>query len=78
MTKIRVFTKEDELCGYNGTELTHLRPRAYMTSYSFEALMDYAKEELYWADIPEDAVIGFEIYNKKEHWCDYISRKVSE
>lgn len=78
MIKIKVFTREDEEGGYNGTELTHLRPRAYMTGYSFETLMKYAREELYWADIPEDEVVGFEIFNKEDHWTDYISREASK
>ena len=74
MTQIRVFTKEDVDGGYNGTELRYLRPRRYMTGYSFEQLVKYTREELEWADIKEEDVVGFEIYNKKEQWTDYIGR----
>ena len=75
MTQIKVFTKEDVDGGYDGTLLNHLRPRRYMTGYTFEDLMKYAKEELYWQDIKEDDVVGFEIFDKSEHWTDYIERK---
>lgn len=75
MIKIKVFTKEDVEGGYDGTLLTHLRPRRYMTGYSFEQLMKYAKEELYWQDIKEEDVVGFEIFNKEEHWTQYIEKE---
>jgi hypothetical protein len=73
--KIRVFTEQDVECGYNGTELINLHPRRYMTSYSFDRLMKYAKEELYWANIKQEDVVGFEIYCRREHWTQYISRE---
>lgn len=75
MIKIKVFTKEDVEGCYDGTILEHLRPRRYMNGYSFEQLMKYAKEELYWADIKEEDVVGFEIFNKEEHWTNYIERE---
>ena len=75
MIKIKVFTKEDVDGGYDGTELSHLRPRRYMTGYTFEELMKYACEELYWQDIKEEDVVGFEIFDKKEHWTQYIERE---
>lgn len=75
MTQIKVYTKEDVEGCYDGTLLTHLRPRNYMTGYSFEQLLKYAKEELYWADINEEDVVGFEIFNKNEHWTNYIERE---
>ena len=74
MTQIKVFTHEDVNGGYDGTLLTHLRPRNYMTGYSFNQLMKYAREELFWADINEYDVVGFEIYNRDEHWTTYIGR----
>lgn len=75
MTQIRVFTKEDHDGGYQGTILNHLRPRAYMTAYSFDQLVKYAKEELYWADINEEDVVEFEIFNKSEHWTTSILKE---
>ena len=75
MIQIKVFTKEDSEGGYDGTLLNHLRPRRYMTGYSFDQLLKYAKTELFWADIKEDDVVGFEIFNKKEHWTEYIEKK---
>ena len=48
MIKIKVFTKEDIEGGYNGTELSYLRPRRYMTGWSFEQLMKYTAEERKW------------------------------
>lgn len=75
MIQVKVYTKEDIENGYDGTLLNHLRPRRYMTSYSFKEMMKYAREELYWADIKEEDVSGFEIFNKSEHWTDYIKRE---
>ena len=75
MTKIRVTTKEDAEYGYTGTVLTHLRPRRYMTGYSFNQLMDYIREELKCNDINPEEVICIEIFNKEEHWTDYIEKE---
>ena len=75
MQQIKVFTKEDIAGCYDGTLLNHLRPRRYMTAYTFEDLLKYARNELYWADIKEEDVVGFEIFNRKEHWTEYIERK---
>ena len=75
MIRLKVFTREDVDGGYDGTILNHLRPRAYMTSYSFNEMMKYAKEELEWAGIKEEDVVEFEIYNKEQHWTDYVSRE---
>ena len=74
MTQIKVFTKEDYEGGYDGTILSHLRPRRYMTGYSFEELMNYVRKELYWNDIKEEDITCFEIFNKQEHWTDYVER----
>lgn len=73
--KIRVFTKEDVENGYNGTELGNLHPRRNMTDYSFDKLMKYAKEELYWSHIKQEDVAAFEIYCRREHWSKYISKE---
>ena len=75
MIKIKVYTKEDEKYYSNGIELRHLRPRRYMCGYSFDEIMKYVKEELYWEDIKEENVVEFEIYNKEEHWIQPIKRK---
>lgn len=68
MTQIKVFTHED----IDGTVLSHLRPRPYMTSYSLKQLIDYTRKELYWNDIDVNDVVAFEIFNKYEHWTVYI------
>lgn len=77
MIKIKVFTKEDIEGGYNGTELSYLRPRRYMTGWSFEQLMKYTAEERKWQLFQEndEDVQGFEIFDKKEHWTIYIPRE---
>ena len=75
MIQIKVYTKEHVENGYDGTLLNHLRPRRYMCGYTFKQLMKYAHDELYWADIKEEDVVGFEIFDKKEHWTDYIERE---
>lgn len=72
MIQIRVITKEDVEGGYKGTILRNLKPRRYMTSYTFQELMKYVKEELYWEDIQEDDVVEFEIFDKKGQWTDFI------
>lgn len=74
MTKIRIYTKEDQETGYYGTELRNLRPRRYMNGWSFSQLLKYIKEELYWEDINEDDVMTIEIFNKKEQWTNYVAR----
>lgn len=74
MIQIKVFTKEDTENGYDGTVLTHLKPRLYMCGYSFEQLLKYARKELYWADIKEEEITGFEIFNKREQWVEYIGK----
>ena len=73
MIKIRVYTKEDQEGGYNGTELRNLRPRRYMNGWSFEQLLKYIKEELYWEDIREEDVMTIEIYEKGS-WTNYVER----
>ena len=55
MLKIKVWFK-DENGEDNEETLSNLRPRSYMTSWSFERLMKYIKEELYWKDIKENSV----------------------
>ena len=55
MLKIKVWFK-DENGEDNEKTLSNLRPRSYMTSWSFEKLMKYIKEELYWNDIEQDSV----------------------
>ena len=62
MIKIYAITEENNR--YYWTEIHHKRPRAYMTSYTFEQLLNYVKEELYWEDINEEDVLGFTISNK--------------
>lgn len=59
-------------------ELRNLKPRRYMCGWNFERILKYAKEELYWKDIDEKEVIGFEIKNEKEFWQQPIMRKESE
>lgn len=71
MIKIYVVTEENRKTYF--TEIHHKRPRAYMTGYSFEQLMKYVKEELYWQEIDENDVLGFEITNKN-CWTQSIMR----
>ena len=74
MIQIKVFTKEDVEGGYDGTLLRYLRPRRYMTGYTFNQLVKYTKEELDANDIKEEEITGFEIFDKNEHWTDFIER----
>lgn len=64
--------KDDEL---SLVELPHLRPRNYMLSWSFEKLLKYISEELYWQGIPQDKVKVILIANKNEQWENAISRE---
>lgn len=75
MIQIKVFTKEDTENGYDGTVLRNLKPRLYMCGYTFEQLIKYTKEELFWEDIKEEEITGFEIFNKNEQWCNYIGKE---
>ena len=75
MIKIYAITEENNK--YYWTEIHHKRPRAYMTGYTFEQLMKYVKEELYWQDINEEEVLGFEITDK-HCWTESIMRNKGE
>ena len=74
MLKIRVITKEDIDGGFRGTELRNLKPRRYMTGWTFEQMVKYTKEELYWEDIKEEDVAYFEICQKGQ-WTQIIGRE---
>ena len=71
MLKIKVCYK-DENNETNWEEIRHLKPRRYMCGYTFDQILKYAKEELYWLDINENDIYGFEIYSDKEHWIQPI------
>lgn len=73
MTQIKVYTREDLENGFSGTDLRNLKPRIYMINWEFEKVLKYAKEELYWEDINSFDIVGFEFYNKEQHWTKYIS-----
>ena len=70
---ISVWTKENE--NFYKTELRRLRPRYAMLGYSFERLLKYISEELYWEDIAKDSVTSICIGCKEQHWENAIERK---
>lgn len=74
MLKIKVIWK-DENNDINFDELNHLRPRMYMCGWSFEQMIKYTKEELYWKDIDVESVSSFEIVCEKEHWVQSINKE---
>lgn len=74
MLKIKVIWK-DENNDINFDELNHLRPRMYMCEWSFEQMIKYTKEELYWKDIDVENVSSFEIVCEKEHWVQNIHKE---
>ena len=68
MLKVKVsYVDENGQSVYNH-ELRNLRPRRYMCGWSFDRMMKYIKEELYWDDIKEDSVTSITIENEREHW----------
>ena len=72
MIKIRIWVKENQE-SYS-QELRNLKPRRYMTSWSFEKLLKYIENELYWLDIEKEAVEEIVIYNEKEQWQQNIRK----
>lgn len=75
MNQIKVYTKESIEGGFRGVTLRYKRPRSYMCGYSFKELLKYVKEELYREDIKEEDVVLFEIFNKAQHWANYIEKE---
>lgn len=65
--KVSYFNKEYQEQVYNH-ELRNLKPRRYMCSWSFDKMLNYIKEELYWDDIDINSVTSITIENEKEHW----------
>lgn len=55
-------------------ELRNLKPRNYMLDYSFERLLKYISNELYWEDIHEDSVTSIHIACKEQQWENAIER----
>ncbi len=75
MLKIKVYytdveTKQ-ECCV---SELRNLKPRRYMCGWSFDKLLKYISEELYWEGIEKDLVSEIHIKCEKEHWTQVIQR----
>lgn len=71
MIKLNVWYERDgETCL---TTLRCLRPRRYMCGWSFERVLAYAKEELWWADIQPTEVTSFEFVNDTERWVQPIA-----
>lgn len=75
MLKIKVWYNDREYNELGSRELRNLRPRRYMCGWSFEQLIKYIKEELYWNDIKVEDVIEIVIENEKERWMQNIARQ---
>lgn len=76
MLKIKVWFTDEETGEEDCTcTLRNLRPRRYMCSYSFEQMIKYTAEELYWNNIDVECVTGFEIVCEKEQWVQYIDKQ---
>ena len=65
----------DENKDLSCTNLCNLKPRRYMCGWSFEQMIKYTKEELYWKDIDVESVSSFEIVCEKEHWVQSINKE---
>ena len=72
--RIKVWYNDREYNEEGLCELRNLRPRRYMCGWSFEQLIKYIKEELYWNDIQEEDVLEIVIVNDKEQWVQNIRR----
>jgi hypothetical protein len=75
MLKIKVWYNDREYNEVCVRELRNLRPRRYMCGWSFEQLIKYIKEELYWNDIQVEDVREIVIKNEREQWMQNIARK---
>ena len=65
---------KDEDGDFYKRELRNLKPRNYMLGYSFERLLKYISNELYWKDIPEESVTSIHIACKEQWWEKAIER----
>lgn len=74
MMKIKVWHKNAKTNEEGCRVLRNLKPRRYMTSWSFNQLINYVKEELYWEDIEKDSVVEIVIFNEREQWQQVITR----
>lgn len=73
MLKVKVwYVDENKELGC--TDLHNLKPRRYMCGWSFEQMIKYTKEELYWKEIDVECVSSFEIVCEKEHWVQNIHK----
>ena len=71
MNQIQVYVEDS----YYPTIIPHKRPTLAHCGYTFSQLIKYIKEELYWLDINEEDITTIEIFNKKQHWCNYFEKE---
>lgn len=76
MLQVFIYVQEE---GYVGKmQLSRLRPRSYMTSWSFERLLKYVKEECYWNEVDLKDITAISIRDPKQHWENCINRQGGE
>ena len=73
MLQVRVWSREREYQENSTTTLRYLRPRLYMSGWSFERVWKYVKEECYWNDIEKQDIICVEFFDTNLHIVQSIN-----
>ena len=71
MNQIQIYTKDS----HYPSVVQHKRPTLSHLGKSFDELVKYISDELYWMDVNPEDITCIEIFNKKEHWCNYFERE---
>lgn len=73
MLKVVVWYEEDGEVARE--ELRYLRPRTYMTGWSFDRMLKYVKEECECSGINLNSVDEITIINEREQWQVNFSKE---
>lgn len=73
MLKVNVYYEEEgEIIK---EEVRNLRPRTYMTGWSFEKMVKYIKEECSWQGINVNKIEEIVLQNEREQWQVVITKE---
>ena len=56
-------------------EVRNLKPRTYMTGWSFEKMIKYIKEECSWQGIDVTKIEEIILHNEREQWQVVITKE---
>ena len=72
--KIKINYYDNDYQEMTTLTLNNLKPRRYMTSWTWEQLIDYMQEELYFNGIEPNSIDEIIIFSKSEQWQEVIAR----